>query len=81
MSAAANGLGVILQSQSFLADDVAAGRLVRLFPEHELPGRPMYLVDLLNRRKSFRLQSFIDFAIDPFTAWSFAHCCPTGIAG
>jgi DNA-binding transcriptional LysR family regulator len=36
--AARAGLGVILQPEALLAEDVADGRLVRLFADHDLPG-------------------------------------------
>lgn len=59
--AALHGLGVVLQPAILLDADVRAGRLVPLFPEYELPSRPMHVVFLPDRYRSPKLRSFIDF--------------------
>jgi DNA-binding transcriptional LysR family regulator len=66
-TAALHGLGIVLQPAILLADDVRAGRLVQLFPEYELPSRPMHVVFLPDRYRSPRLRSFIDYLTQQFT--------------
>lgn len=64
--AARAGMGIILQPEVLLAEDVASGRLVRLFPDLEIPTRPMNLVYLRDRHMPPRLRHFIDFALQRF---------------
>jgi len=65
-TAALQGLGVVLQPTILLEADVRAGRLVQLFPDFELPGRPVHIVYLPHRYRSPKLRSFIDFVIERF---------------
>lgn len=65
-TAAIEGLGIIMQPEVLMDDDVAAGRLVRLLPDYELPSRPMHLVYLADRRPTPKLRSFIDFIVESF---------------
>ena len=64
--AALHGLGIVLQPAILLEADVHAGRLVRLFPEHQLPIRPMSVVYLQDRYRSPKLRSFVDFLTERF---------------
>lgn len=64
--AALHGLGIVLQPAILLQADVRAGRLVRLFPEHELASRPMSVVYLPDRYRSPKLRSFVDFLTERF---------------
>ena len=65
-AAALHGLGIVLQSTLLLAADVAAGRLVQLFPQHGQVGRPMHVVYAHDRYPSTRLRSFLDFLVERF---------------
>lgn len=65
--AALHGLGIVLQPAILLEADVSAGRLVRLFPTHELPSRPMSVVYLPDRYRSPKLRSFVDFLVERFS--------------
>ncbi len=65
-AAALHGLGIVLQSTLLLAADVAAGRLVQLFPQHGQAGRPMHVVYAHDRYRSTRLRSFVDFLVERF---------------
>ncbi|MBV1786989.1 LysR family transcriptional regulator [Marinobacterium sp. D7] len=65
-TAALNGLGVVMQPEVLMAQDLAAGRLVQLFPDHELPSRPMHLVYLPDRYRMPKLRSFIEFTLERF---------------
>ena len=64
--AALHGLGITLQPAVLLEHDVAAGRLVQLFPDYPLPIRQMNLVYLPDRYRSARLRSFVDFVTARF---------------
>jgi len=64
--AALHGLGIILQPAALLQGDVAAGRLVQLFPSYPLPTRQMSVVYLPDRYRSARLRSFVDFVVARF---------------
>lgn len=59
--AALAGLGVILQPQMLLQDDLDAGRLVRLFPDWPAPTWPVQVVHLPDTRMPPKLKSFIAF--------------------
>lgn len=64
--AALHGLGIVLQPAILMEGDVQAGRLVRLFPDHELPVRPMNVVYLPDRYRAPKLRSFVDFLVERF---------------
>jgi DNA-binding transcriptional LysR family regulator len=64
--AALSGLGIIMQPEVLLAEDLDAGRLVRLLPEHQPLSRPVHLVYMPDRRLTPKLRSFIDFVVARF---------------
>ena len=64
--AAMAGLGLIMQPEILVGDDVAQGRLVRILADYELPSRPMHIVYLADRRPTPKLRSFIDFIAASF---------------
>ncbi|MNE02496.1 HTH-type transcriptional regulator DmlR [compost metagenome] len=59
--AALAGLGVILQPQLMLQEDLDAGRLVRLFPDWPAPAQPVHVVYLRDARMPPKLERFIAF--------------------
>lgn len=59
--AALAGLGIILQPQMMLQDDLDAGRLVRLFPDWPAPTWPVHVVHLPDAHMPPKLVSFIAF--------------------
>jgi DNA-binding transcriptional LysR family regulator len=59
--AALGGLGVILQPELMVKDDVEAGRLVRLFPDWPAPTWPVHVVHLPGTNRPPKLESFIAF--------------------
>jgi DNA-binding transcriptional LysR family regulator len=61
--AALRGLGIILQPEPLLAEDLASGSLVRLLPAFQGPSRPMHLVFLQQRRLTPKVRSFIEFVV------------------
>jgi DNA-binding transcriptional LysR family regulator len=64
--AAIGGLGVIMQPEILVDDDVKSGKLTRLLSEYELPSRPMYIVYHSDKRATPKLRSFIEFVIGEF---------------
>lgn len=68
--AALHGLGIIMQPAALLQADVLAGRLIQLFPTHELPGRPMSVIFRPDRYRSPKLRSFVDFIVERFSSES-----------
>jgi len=65
-TAALAGMGIVMQPESLLADDVAAGRLISLLPNFAPPSRPMNLVYQTERRIAPKLRCFIDFIAERF---------------
>lgn len=63
--AALAGMGIILQLEELLVDDVAAGRLVRVLPEWRSE-RPLHLLFAPDRRLTPKLRSFLNFAAAHF---------------
>ena len=64
--AALDGMGIILQPEMLLTDDLASGRLVRLFPDYLLPTFPVHLVYLPDRSMTPKLASFVEFILERF---------------
>ena len=60
------GWGILLQARELTAEDIEAGRLVRVLPEWEAPRRPMHLLFAPDRRVTPKLRSFIAFAAERF---------------
>ena len=68
--AALHGVGIVLQPDVVLADDLAAGRLIAVLPEWSLMPSPMYLVYPQDRRPTAKLRSVVDFLLARFGAGS-----------
>jgi DNA-binding transcriptional LysR family regulator len=64
--AACVGLGIVKQSEVLLSQDVASGKLVRLFDEWSLPEQPMSLLYHRDRHMPLRLSTFIEFVVGTF---------------
>jgi DNA-binding transcriptional LysR family regulator len=64
--AAIAGLGIIMQPEILLSSDVAGGTLVRVLSDYELPSRAMHLVYHSDRRRTPKLNRFIDFVVAAF---------------
>jgi DNA-binding transcriptional LysR family regulator len=65
-TAALQGIGIIMQPEALLRDEVAAGRLQRLLADYELQHRPMHLVVASNRKMTPKLKSFVEFVLAHF---------------
>ena len=62
-AAALEGIGIVMQPDILVADDLAAGRLVRLLDQYALPALALHLLTLPNRLPSPKLRSFIDHVV------------------
>jgi DNA-binding transcriptional LysR family regulator len=63
---ALSGIGIALQPEPLLADDHAAGRLLRVLPGWSLTPSPMHLIYAQDLRPSAKLRSAIDFLVERF---------------
>lgn len=61
--AALNGMGIILQPEALVADDLQAGRLQALLPGYVVPALPVHLVTASGRLRTQKLQSFVDYVV------------------
>lgn len=65
-AAALDGQGILLQADLILADDLAAGRLVQVLPDHETPTRPLHILSAATRPMTQTLRSFVDHVVGRF---------------
>lgn len=68
LTAAIDGFGVLQGPADFLQTAVAAGELVPLLTEFEIPGRQMHLLYAVDRQRTAKLRSFIEAAMEYFGA-------------
>ncbi|EPC4024732.1 LysR family transcriptional regulator [Aeromonas salmonicida] len=68
LMAARGGLGLFLQPEELVRDDLDAGRLIEVLPDFKVPTRPLHLLYAPDRRMTPKLRSFIDFAVSRFGA-------------
>jgi DNA-binding transcriptional LysR family regulator len=64
--AALAGLGLVMQAELVLADDIAAGRLVPVLREYMPAPRPMHLLYPRDRQATPKLSSFVEFVVERF---------------
>jgi DNA-binding transcriptional LysR family regulator len=64
--AAVAGLGVVLQAEAVLADEVARGRLVPILHDYWPAPRPMHLIYQRDRQSTPKLASFVEFVVERF---------------
>jgi DNA-binding transcriptional LysR family regulator len=67
-SAALRALGVAYGPIDFFRDDIAAGRLVQVLPDYELPRATIYAVYPAARQLSAKVKAFNDFMARYFPA-------------
>lgn len=65
-AAALAGIGIVMQPEALLAEEVKAGRLKILLADYAPPARPMHLVYLPERRITPKLRTFVDFIVERF---------------
>ncbi|SMC16151.1 DNA-binding transcriptional regulator, LysR family [Andreprevotia lacus DSM 23236] len=62
-AAALAGMGIVVQADVLLEDDIASGRLVHLLPDWALPARTIYLLRTRDLQPTPKLRSLIDFLV------------------
>ncbi|WP_347557907.1 LysR family transcriptional regulator [Robbsia sp. KACC 23696] len=67
-AAALQGVGIALQPELLLADDIASGRLLPILPAWCYAAAPMYLVHARDQRPTALLRTAIDFLTARFTS-------------
>ncbi|RZI43959.1 LysR family transcriptional regulator [Herbaspirillum sp. HC18] len=60
------GMGIVIRPSFSLGDDLAAGRLVRLLPDHELGQLTVVMVYPSRRLLSAKVRTFVDFVAQKF---------------
>jgi DNA-binding transcriptional LysR family regulator len=66
LRAALADIGVAMLPDYLVAEDLTAGRLVRLFPEFDFARAPLQLVYLPDRHMTPKMKSFVDFIMHHF---------------
>ncbi|WP_206956219.1 LysR family transcriptional regulator [Trinickia acidisoli] len=64
--AALSGLGIVMQPEILLEDDLRAGRLVQVLPDYAPAARPMHLLTAADRRPPAKIGTFVDFIVKRF---------------
>lgn len=64
--AALSGLGIIMQPEILLDDDLRAGRLVPLLPDYTPHARPMHVLMAADRKPPPKIRTFVDFIVERF---------------
>lgn len=64
--AAVAGLGLVMQADAVLADEIAAGRLLPILREYWPQPRPMHLIYPRDRQSTPKLASFVEFVVERF---------------
>ena len=63
-NAALQGCGIIMQPALLLADEVRAGRLVRVLPAYAPPARAINLLYSRAGRSTPKVRTFVDFLVE-----------------
>jgi DNA-binding transcriptional LysR family regulator len=66
LRAALADIGIAMLPDYLVAEDLIAGRLVRLFPEFNFERAPLQLVYLPDRHMTPKMKSFVDFIVQHF---------------
>lgn len=62
LSAALDGLGIIVLAEFVASHHLASGALVRVLPGWQCPSLPLHLVTPTSRKRAARVQAFMDWA-------------------
>lgn len=65
-NAALAGLGLVMQAEIVLADEIERGRLIPCLAEFVPAARPMHLIYARDRQPTPKLTTFIEFVVDRF---------------
>ena len=63
---AAAGAGIAFEPDFIVEDDLRAGRLVALLPDHAAPRSPIYAVYPTRRHLSLKVRLFVDYLVERF---------------
>jgi DNA-binding transcriptional LysR family regulator len=74
--AALEGVGLVMQAEALVSEDIASGRLLSLLESHLPPPRPMHLLYPRDRQPVPKLTTFVDFMLERFGLHS--STAPTG---
>jgi DNA-binding transcriptional LysR family regulator len=66
--AALAGVGIVMQPEVLVGDDIREKRLLRVLPAWKAPARPLHVVYVRDRQMTPKLQCFIDFVAERFKA-------------
>jgi DNA-binding transcriptional LysR family regulator len=66
LRAALADIGIAMLPDYLVAEELTAGRLVRLFPEFDFARAPLQLVYLPDRHMTPKMKSFVDFIVQHF---------------
>ena len=70
-TAALDGLGILVQPTYILYDDIAAGRLVPVLDDWDLPRLTINLAYPSRKHLSAKVRTFIDFVVEHFSAMDY----------
>ncbi|MEG3133103.1 LysR family transcriptional regulator [Rouxiella sp. T17] len=65
-SAALNGLGIIMQPEVLLAEDVRQGRLIPLLSEYQPLVKPVHIMTFADRQQLPKIRFYVDFLLQHF---------------
>ncbi len=63
VGAALAGAGIVVQTDFLLEQYIAAGKLMQLFPEWELPTRQMHIVRVPSARPGAKIRAFVELVV------------------
>ena len=63
---ALSGLGIIMQPEVLLADELRTGRLVQVLPGYAPIAKPMHLLFAADQRPPAKIRTFVDFLVERF---------------
>ncbi len=64
--AALSGLGIIMQPEVLIAEDIRVGRLIRLLPDFSPTPKPVHLLTFPDQHLVPKIQTFVDFLTQRF---------------
>jgi len=65
-SAALNGLGILMQPEVLLSEDLREGRLVPLLPEYQPLARPVHILTFMDRQQLPKIRLYVEYLLQLF---------------
>ncbi|MBI6138928.1 HTH-type transcriptional regulator DmlR [compost metagenome] len=72
-SAALNGLGILMQPEVLLAEDLRQGRLIPLLPEYQPLAKPVHILTFADRQQLPKVRLYVDFLLQHFKETLVLH--------